>query len=349
MLLVVPAQLTARTWFTSTLLLALTACSPGASDSLGPTSTTAASHATGAGGSQVALVAFSTPQVVFDELIPSYSGTPAGKGIRFTTSYGASGDQSRAVAGGQKADVVMFSIEPDVTRLVKAGLVAADWNTGPSKGVLAQSQVGFIVRKGNPRHIATWDDLLKPGIKVLTPNPFSSGAAKWNLLAAYAHWSDGGKDRKAGLAKLTTLLTRHVPVQDKSGREALNSFTSGTGDVLLSYDYEVTTANRKGQDLQLVRPPDTLRIDLNYAVTVHAPALARSFADYALSAPGQEVFASWGYRPVDPAVLAEHRADFPDAAKLYGIEDLGGWSTVNSELFDPENGPIAKIQGVSTG
>jgi sulfate/thiosulfate-binding protein len=322
----------------------------GASDEVGG-STNEGSAASGGGGASLSLVAYSTPQVVYDEIIPDFQGTAEGKGTTFKTSFGASGDQSRAVEAGQKADVVSFSVEPDMTRLVKAGLVADDWNAGPNKGLVTTSVVTFVVRKGNPKNIKTWDDLLKPGVKVLTPNPFTSGAAKWNLLAAYGQAADRGKDPQAGLDYVRKLLTEHVKVQDKSGREALQNFTSGDADVLLSYEYEATTANKKGEDLDYVIPDDTIKIDIDIATTKDAPEQAKQFLRYVLSDPAQERFASWGYRPVNEAVLAEHNDEFPDPPGLFTIEDLGGWSKVNEQMFDPEKGSIARIEeeaGVST-
>ena len=154
------------------------------------------SGSSGAGNAKttLSLVAYSTPQVVYDDIIPKFNNTAAGEGVAFKSSYGASGDQSRAVEGGQKADYVAFSLAPDMTRLVDAGLVASDWADTPTKGFVSTSVVSFVVRKGNPKHIKTWDDLLKPGIQVLTPNPFSSGAAKWNMLAAIGANGDNGKD-----------------------------------------------------------------------------------------------------------------------------------------------------------
>jgi sulfate/thiosulfate transport system substrate-binding protein len=299
----------------------------------------------------LSLVAYSTPQVVYDEIIPAFKKTPEGQGIGFKTSFGASGDQSRAVEAGQKADVVSFSVEPDMTRLVEAGLVAPDWDKTPTKGLVTTSVVSFIVRKGNPKHIRTWDDLLKPGIQVLTPNPFTSGAAKWNLLAAYGANSNGGKDPQAGLDFLRQLITKHVKVQDKSGREALQDFTSGNGDVLLSYEYEATTAQKKGEKVDFVTPDDTIKINIDIARLVKANPAAQKFLDYVLSKPGQEKFAEWGYRPVNQDVLDANKAKFPDPPGLFTIEDLGGWAKVNKEMFDPEKGSVAKIEedaGVST-
>jgi len=325
-------------------LMAVTACG-GSSDS------TTGSSSTDKGSKSLSLVAYSTPEVVYDEIEPLFQKTGDGEGVGFKSSFGASGEQSRAVEAGLKADVVSFSLEPDMDRLVKAGLVDSNWADTPSKGLVTTSLVSFIVRKGNPKGIKTWDDLLKPGVQVLTPNPFTSGAAKWNLLCAYGAKSDGGKNPQAGLAFLKELITKHVKVQDKSGRDALNTFTSGTGDVLLSYEYEATTAQKKGQDVDFVTPPDTIKIENPIAVTKSAAPAAKQFVDFVLSKTGQEKFASWGYRPVNKQVFDANQSKFPEPKQLFTIRDLGGWSKVNDEMFDPEKGSVAKIEedaGVST-
>jgi sulfate transport system substrate-binding protein len=288
-----------------------------------------AAGAAGKASTTLSLVAYSTPQVVYDEVIPAFEKT-------------AAGEQSRAVEAGLPADVVSFSLEPDLTRLVKAGLVDAGWSKASHNGLVSTSVVTLIVRKGNPKHIRTWDDLLKPGVKVLTPNPFTSGAAKWNLLAAY-----GAK----GIGYVRELLTKHVAVQDKSGREALQSFTSGNGDVLISYENEALTAQKKGQAVDYVTPDKTIKIENPIAATSKAPAQAKAFLDYAQSAPAQQIFASWGYRPVDPGVLQANASKFPTPKGLFTVASLGGWSKLNDSLFDPAKGAIAKIEeaaGVST-
>ena len=331
-------------------VIALAGCG-GASDEIGGANASASSS--GGTSATLALVAYSTPQVVYDEVAPAFSRTPAGKGVAFRTSYGASGEQSRAVAAGLPADVVSFSIQPDMTRLVKAGLVAPDWQATPTEGLVTTSVVSFIVRRGNPKNIRTWADLLRPGIQVLTPNPFTSGAAKWNLLAAYGQASHAGKDPQAGLDYVRKLITQHVKVQDKSGRDALQDFTAGNGDVLLSYEYEATTAQKKGQQVDFVTPPDTIRIEIPIAVAAKTkhPAQAKAFLDYVLSKPAQEVFAAWGYRPVDAAVLKERAAEFPVPSGLFTVGDLGGWPVIDKQLFDVQHGGIAKIEdqaGVST-
>jgi sulfate transport system substrate-binding protein len=330
--------------------LGVAACG-GADDTPGGSSSGAAPG--GGARTQLSLVAYSTPQVVYDQLIPAFEKTPAGKGVTFRESFGASGDQSRAVESGLPADVVTFSLAPDMDRLVKAGLVARNWADTPTGGLVSRSVVSLIVRKGNPKHIRTWDDLLKPGVKVLTPNPFTSGAAKWNILAAYGAKSGGGEDPQAGLAYLRALITKHVVVQDKSGREALNNFASGTGDVLISYENEAITAQKKRQAVDYVIPDQTVSIENPIAVVRTSSHLkqAKAFLRYALSAPAQQAFADWGYRPVNRAVLAKNAARFPTPKGLFTIRDLGGWSKINDEFFDPDTGSVAKIEqaaGVST-
>jgi sulfate/thiosulfate transport system substrate-binding protein len=330
----------------------LVAACGGADDTAGGGSSSSTSSGSGA-KTRLSLVAYSTPQVVYDEVIPAFEKTAAGKGVTFRESFGASGDQSRAVESGLGADIVAFSLEPDMDRLVKAGLVAGDWASTPTKGLVSRSVVSFIVRKGNPKNIHTWDDLLKPGIKVLTPNPFTSGAAKWNILAAYGAKSGGGENAAAGLSYLRELITKHVQVQDKSGREALQNFASGTGDVLISYENEAITAQKKGRKVDYVIPDQTILIENPIAVVSKSshPQQAKAFLDFALSATAQQKFADWGYRPVDQKVFDANKSKFPTPKGLFTIRDLGGWSKVNDEFFDPDKGSIAKIEqaaGIST-
>jgi sulfate transport system substrate-binding protein len=337
----------------ATAATALVVAGCGGADDTAGGGSTSPSSGSGAAKTQLSLVGYSTPQVVYDEIIPAFGKTAGGNGVTFRESFGASGDQSRAVESGLPADVVTFSLEPDMTRLVDAGIVAPDWANTPTKGMVSKSVVSFVVRKGNPKGIRTWDDLLKPGVKVLTPNPFTSGAAKWNLLAAYGAKSGGGESPQAGLSYLRELITKHVAVQDKSGREALQNFTSGTGDVLLSYENEALTAQKKGQKVDYVIPDQTILIENPIAVVKSSknPQQAKAFLDYALSAPGQQRFADWGYRPVDEAVFKQNASKFPTPSGLFTIRDLGGWKKVNAEFFDPDKGSVAKLEaaaGVST-
>ena len=243
--------------------MVMSACAGGgASDVAGADASPAGAAAT----STVNLYAYAVPKVGFDKLIPAFQATEAGKGVQFQQSYGASGDQSRKVEAGAEADFVNFSVEPDVTRLVKAGLVDAGWNANEHNGLPFGSVVTIIVRKGNPKGIKDWDDLLQPGVEVVTPNPFSSGSAKWNLLAPYAAKSNGGKDQAAGLAYIGKLVGEHVKIQPKSGREATEAFLQGSGDVLLSYENEALFIERKGDPVEHVTPPQTFKIENPAAV-----------------------------------------------------------------------------------
>jgi sulfate/thiosulfate-binding protein len=219
---------------------------------------------TGCGASSkkenVDLVGFSILKTVNAKVIADFAKTSAGKDVRFTQSYGASGDQSRGVVDGKNADLVHFSLEGDVTRLVDAGLVASDWNTGPTKGIASQSVVVLAVRKGNPKNIKSWADLTKPGIKIVTPNPGSSGSARWNILAAWGSViANGGTEADA-----KTYLTKffdNVAALPSSGREATTAFTSGVGDVLLSYENEAILARASDADFDYFVPDQTLLIE----------------------------------------------------------------------------------------
>ncbi len=297
------------------------------------------------------LVAYAVPEPGWSKIIPAFAATPEGKGIDVTTSYGASGDQSRAVVDGKPADIVNFSVEPDVTRLVKAGKVAADWNADVTRGIPFGSVVSLVVRKGNPKNIKDWDDLLAPGIEVVTPSPLSSGSAKWNLLAPYAAKSDGGKDQQAGLEFVNRLVSDHVKTRPGSGREATDVFLQGTGDVLLSYENEAIYIERQGKEVEHINPPQTFKIENPVAVVTTSTHLDKAGAlkNFLFTPEGQKIWAQAGFRPVDPAVAAEFVTDFPVPQKLWTIADLGGWSTVDPALFDKENGSITKIYKKATG
>jgi sulfate/thiosulfate transport system substrate-binding protein len=303
------------------------------------------SSTAGSGGgetSQLSLVAYSTPQAAYTQLIKAFQATPAGKGVTFKQSYGGSGDQSRAVASGLSADVVAFALEPDITRLVKAGLVDASWNTGPTKGMVTDSVVVIGTRKGNPKNIRTWDDLVKPGVEVLTPNPFTSGGARWNVMAAYGAQSAHGKDDAKGLAYLNTLF-HNVPVQDDSARKSLQTFTQGKGDAFLSYENEAIFAQKNGQPIDYTIPESTLLIENPIAVTKQSknPEKAKAFVEFLLTPSAQKIFADNGYRPVVEGTTGR---EFPEPADLFTIKELGGWDAVTLKFFDPQKGALVGVE-----
>jgi sulfate/thiosulfate transport system substrate-binding protein len=304
---------------------------------------------TGAGGT-INLVAYSTPQAAYTQIESAFKKTPAGQNVSFKQSYGASGDQSRAVAAGQPADYVAFSLEPDVTRLVKAGLVADSWNANTYHGFVTNSIVVFVVRKGNPKHIKTWDDLTKSGVEVVTPNPFSSGSARWTIMAAYGAQLKQGKTPAEAQQYLKDLF-HNVVVQDSSARNALQTFTGGKGDVLLSYENDAIFAQQNGEPVDYVIPSQTILIQNPAAVTIKSsnPTTAKAFLDFVYTPTAQKIFADNGYRPVVPGVVPANK--FRTPATLFTIADLGGWTAVTKDFFDPTTGSVTAIEqsnGVST-
>jgi sulfate/thiosulfate-binding protein len=299
------------------------------------------------GGGTIDLVAYSTPQTLYEEEIePAYQEIPDGSGVDFTNSFGSSGDQSRAVEAGLPADIVHLPLEPDMTRLVDAGIL-------PDAGDNVQnSVVVFLVRGGNPEGIQDWDDLVSGEVEVITPNPFTSGGARWNIMAAYGQAINDGASEDEALDYVQQLLS-NTPVQDKSASEALATFTGGEGDVLLAYENEAIRAIAAGEDVEYVVPDDTILIETLAQVSDDAdhPDAAQAFLDYLLSEDGQKLYAESGYRPADEKVLEQYRDEFPDPPGLFTIEDFGGWATVSTEFFDPANGSIAEIErnlGVAT-
>ncbi|WP_374206120.1 sulfate ABC transporter substrate-binding protein [Gordonia zhenghanii] len=333
------------------LVASVAACGGGSTDEPGGIDISSGSR-------HIGLAAYAVPKVGFDTVIPAFRETPEGHDIGFSQSYGASGDQSRKVARGLPVNVVNFSVAPDVTRLVKAGVVDEGWeDQHPNKSVAFGSVVSLVVREGNPKNIHTWDDLLKPGVEVVTPNPGSSGSAKWNLLAPYAAKSDVGKDPDAGLAYVRELVRDHIHVLPKSGREATTTFQQGQGDVLISYENEAIMLKRGNRDanasqrVDYVVPSDTFRIDNPVAVvnTGDDIAAARTFVDYLFTPAAQRLWAEAGFRPTNPAVAAETRGDFPgDIRRLTTIDDLGGWKAVDKQLFGSD-GAITAIYDEEAG
>jgi sulfate/thiosulfate-binding protein len=309
--------------------------------------------ASGSGdGTPLSLVGFAVPKAGNNAAQKAFSATAEGTGTSWKESYGASGDQSRAVANGLRADYVHFSIPPDVTRLVEAGKVAEDWDAGPNKGIVTDSVVVLVTRKGNPKKITGWDDLAKPGIGIVTPNPGSSGAARWNVLAAYQHViASGGSEQEA--ADFLAKVFKNVKALPGSGRDATTAFQGGTGDVLISYENEAILARQNGEEIDYVVPADTLKIENPAAVTTTADPKARAFLDFVLSKEGQEQYVSTGFRPLEGVEGVEvgtvkgandESDPFPTPKKLFTIDgDLGGWEAINTKFFDENDGIITKL------
>jgi sulfate/thiosulfate-binding protein len=308
------------------------------------------SGSSGGGSDSLSLVGFSILEQANKQVTADFAKTSDGEGVTFKESYGASGDQSRAVEGGQKADVVHFSLEPDMQRLVESKQVAATWKDTPTKGIVTQSVVVLVVRKGNPKGIKSWDDLVKPGVEVITPNPSSSGSAKWNVLAAYGHVLANGGSAADASAYLKKMFD-NVAALPGSARDATTAFTSGTGDVLLSYENEAILARQSGADFDYVVPDESLLIENPGAVTADAKPAAAKFISYLTGKEAQTDYAEEGFRPLDDSVDVEVKGandpsdPFPAPKTLLTVDrDFGGWSEANTKFFDEDKGLVTKIQ-----
>jgi sulfate/thiosulfate transport system substrate-binding protein len=294
-------------------------------------------------GVSLTLAAYSTPQAAYTAIIPAFQKTKAGNGVTFSTSYGASGDQSRAVKNGLQADVVAFSLEPDISALVKVGLVSSSWYKNAYHGFVTDSTVVFVVRKGNPKHIKTWNDLIKPGVQLDVPNVFDSGGARWDIMAAYGAQLKLHRTSKQAVAYLAQLY-KNIVAQDKSAGASLTTFTSGKGDVLLSYENEAIAAQQKGLTVEYVVPAQSILIENPVAVTKISKhqSQAKAFVQYLYSPTAQSIFGQKGYWPVVKNVAKAFHFQKPKT--LFTIRDLGSWPAVMTKFFDPANGIIAQIE-----
>jgi sulfate/thiosulfate-binding protein len=287
----------------------------------------------GGSGSTLNLVAYSTPQQVYeDKLEPGFKDTSDGKDVDFSNSFGSSGDQSRAVEAGQPADVVEFSLEPDMTRLVDAGIVDSNWNQNQYKGIVTHSVVTLMVRPGNPKNITTFDDLANSDVDVIDPNPATSGGARWNIMAIYGSQIAEGKS-PAQAQDFVKQVLANTSVQDSSARDSLQTFSSGKGDVLVGYENEAIQAKQEGIDLEYVTPDSTIQIDNPIAITKDAPSEAQKFLDFLYTDQGQQDFADAGYRPVVKSVADKNASKFPTPSGLFTIDEFGGWSKVSDPFF----------------
>ena len=315
-------------------MLALTACS--------------SADGTSSDGDTISIVGFAVPEAANKNIATEFAKTEEGADVTFETSYGASGDQSRAVEAGLEADYVHFSVPTDVTRLVDAGLVSDTWDDGENKGVVSTSIVVFGVREGNPKNIQTWDDLVKPGVEIVTPNPGSSGAARWNALAAYGQViSSGGTEEEA--TDYVNQFFKNVVSLPSSGRDATTAFLGGTGDVLMAYENEAILAAQNGEGFEYIIPETTLKIENAGAILDDASEPSQAWLDFVLSDEGQKQFALTGFRPlrddIDYGGTVEGAKDpsnpFPEVPTLLTVEgDFGTWEDVSTKFFDEEDGLV---------
>lgn len=333
---------------------ALSAC--GAAPAAGNTSSTsgAAAGNTSSGktssGGQVTLRlgAYTTPREAYRKLIPIFQKQwkdQTGQDVKFEESYLGSGAQSRAIVEGFEADIAALSLEADIDRITKAGLITHDWKSAPNQGMVSTSIVAFAVRQGNPKGIKDWADLAKSGINVLTPDPKTSGGAQWNILAlygaAYRGYVDGvTKGDDAAANNFLKAVLKNVSAMDKGARESITTFEKGIGDAAITYENEVLVAQQASQKLDLVIPRSTILIENPVAVVdkyvdKHGTRqAAEGFVKFLFTAEAQKIFSdTGGLRSVDDAVAKATASKYPAVQDLWRVADFGGWKAVTPKFF----------------
>jgi sulfate/thiosulfate transport system substrate-binding protein len=321
----------------------------------------------GAGGQaaeKVTLVlgAYTTPREAYSKaIIPAfqkYWKEKAGQDVEFQESYLGSGAQSRAIIGGFEADIAALSLEEDIAKIAEAGLITHDWKANPTKGMVSTSVVVLAVRQGNPKGIKDWADLTQAGLNVLTPDPSTSGGAKWNIAALYGSALRGNagvaKDDPAAATKLLESVFKNVSIMDKGARESITNYEKGVGDVAITYENEVLVGKQAGQTYDYVIPKSTILIENpiavvdKYADKHGVRKVAEAFVEFLRGKEAQRGYAKFGLRSVDPEVAAEGKSTYPPVEDLWTIDYLGGWPKVSKDIFGNEGiftKTIASVHG----
>lgn len=299
------------------------------------------------GSTTLTLGVYTTPREAYARLIPIFQQkwqAQTGQEVKFEQSYLGSGAQSRAIIEGFEADVTALSLEADIERIAKAGLITHDWRATPTKGMVSTSVVAFAVRKGNPKSIRDWADLARPKVDVLTPNPKTSGGAQWNILALYGaalrgHVRGVAKGDPQAAAAFLRAVLKNVSVMDRAARESITNFEKGVGDVAITYENEVLVGRAQRQDYELVIPRSTILIENPVAVVdkyvdKHGTRrVAEAFVAFLMTKEAQEVFSQFGLRSVDPVVSRATATRYPQVQDLWTIQFLGGWKQVTTRFF----------------
>jgi len=291
--------------------------------------------------------AYSVAKDALQELLPIFEEkwlAETGQNIRLQESYEASGTQARAIIGGFEADIAIMAMEGDIDLIEKAGLITHNWREQGERGMVTYSIVVLGTRADNPHNIRDWDDLTREGIKVLYPNPKTSGGAQWDINAMYGAGLKQSEEKfgsaDADYAK-NYLKSIHANVEslDKSGRASMAAFEYGVGDVIVTYENELLARIAKGVDYDIVIPEHTILIENPIAlVDKHIEQhgnreVAEAFYEFLLSEEGQRIFVKHGFRPVNESVAEATKDQFENPAGLFDINYLGGWDEVREKLY----------------
>jgi sulfate/thiosulfate transport system substrate-binding protein len=343
---------------TTLLALALAAC--GGTSTGGPS----ASGGGAAGECQpsdvptITFAAYSTPREVYGKIISAFQTEwkeeHDDQQVIFQESYGGSTTQSQNVINGFEADIVALSLDPDVQAIEDAGLITHDWRAEPDNGMVSSSIAVFDVRPGNPEGLKDWDDLAEPGLEILTPDPASSGGARWNIIGAYGAAMRGNagveEGDTAGAQELLKGIFSNVTVLDKSARDSIKNFESGNGDVAITYENEIFTAQDAGLEDEMVIPPSTIMIENPVAIVDEnvdkhcVREVAEAFVDYLHTDEVKELYTTVGFlRSTDQAEAAKGDGDmFAPIEDLFTVEDLGGWEAITTDVFGEPDGLFTK-------
>jgi sulfate/thiosulfate transport system substrate-binding protein len=298
----------------------------------------------------VSFAAYSTPREVYGKIIPafqdSWKQSHNDQSVIFQESYGGSTTQAQNVVNGYPADIVALSLAPDVDVIKDAGLITHDWTAAPDKGMVSTSVVALDVRPGNPKNIKDFNDLAEPGMQVLTPDPAQSGGARWNIVGAYGAamrgYAGSQKGDETGAEKLLEGIFSNVTVMDKSARDSIKNFESGNGDVAITYENEILTAQHANLPDEAVYPPSTVLIE-NPAAVVDKNAeehcvqdVANAFVKFLHTKTAKELYSSVGFlRSTNPAQAkkGDPSANMPAIKDLFTVDDFGGWDGLHQKLF----------------
>ncbi len=302
---------------------------------------------------ELTLVSFAVTKAAHEKIIPKFVEQwkkDHNQNVTFKQSYGGSGSQARAVIDGLEADVVHLSLALDTAKIEKAGLIKPGWETRePGEAIVSKSVAAIVTRAGNPKGIKTWADLGKPGVKVITGNPKTSGGARWNFLAFWGSVAKTGGDEAKALV-FTKNVFNNAPVLPRDAREASDAFfKQRQGDALINYENEVILAGQNGDKQPYIVPDVNISIDNPIAlvdknVDKHGTReVAEGFVKYLYTPDAQREFAKAGFRPVDATVAKEFESKFPAVKTLFTAKDLGGWKEIQKKFFD-DGAVFDKIQ-----
>ncbi|WP_314585982.1 sulfate ABC transporter substrate-binding protein [Paenibacillus terrigena] len=330
------------------LSVSMTACGGASQPSASTAGASDSQPKTSSKGQEVTLVigAYSVVKDALQDILPkfqSYWLAKTGQRVEFQESYEASGTQARAIVGGFEADVTLLAMEGDIDKLTKASLITHEWKKKANQGMITDSIVVLGTRSGNPLGIKDWEDLMKPGVKVLYPNPKTSGGAQWDINAIYGAGlkvseAKGVKD-PAFAKQYLERVHQNIESLDKSGRASMAAFEYGVGDVIVTYENELFARIQQGKKYDIVVPSNTIRIENPAAVVdknvdKHGTReVAEAFIDYLVQDEAQKAFADAGFRPVNPKVYATVKDRYATPQGLFDIQYLGGWKEVREKLY----------------